>query len=109
MAEDKDKTLTTLAQNWFHAQESLQDLKDRVNRAETKLANLETALGKRLDPGDQQVDEIISTWVSLLGNEEQLIQSIKDSVLSSYRVRVRPKGGAPFPPKHFMVPSSDEV
>ncbi len=87
----EEPTTPRLRRDWELAKVQLSNARSKWNRAETHLLNATNALGKRLDPGDQEFGEVVSVWVSLEGNEETLLQSIKDGD-GDYRVRKRQKG-----------------
>lgn len=74
-----------LAITWDQAREQLRIAKDQIHKAETRLLNATNALGKRIDPGDQEVDEVFSLWVRFGPDDKRVLSSIKDET-NSYRV-----------------------
>ena len=95
MAEEYDAT-SDLAKAWDNAVEALADAKQRASSAETALLNAVNALGKRIDPGNQRENEVITLWVEIHRGDERLIESVKDDEYS-YRVQERD-------PKHPLLP-----
>jgi len=81
----KEPSTKNLTREWSRIRRHLKDLRAQLRTAETELLNATNALGKRIDPGDQEVNEVFSLWVRFEEDDERLVSSIKDDA-HSYRV-----------------------
>ena len=89
--EDVSKSLEGLGREWHDAVERVLTAGTRLRREEAALVNACNALGKRLGPEDQKVDEIICSWASIGFREEKLLLSIYDGD-GEYRIGIRGEG-----------------
>lgn len=83
-------TTEELVRRWRQAQESVKHAESSLNSARCDLLNAQNALGKHLDPGDQEPHETLSVWARLGDHQEALVVSTKGRN-SDYAIALRGK------------------
>lgn len=104
MSRPETALTSDIARRWERRVQRVATAKREVSRIECELLNAQNELGRRMDPGDMKVGEIVHLWVRLDKNREVLLACRKEDDSGNGTYSVAPRGELPPPAVRMEVP-----